>query len=271
MQHFESHNILNDNQHGFRRGRSCESQLLEFVEEVTSNLEEGSQTDVLIMDFAKAFDRVNHSLLLHKLKRYGIQDTTLTWIRSFLSDRRQAVIVDGHSSTYVSVRSGVPQGSVLGPCLFLAYINDLPNKLSARARLFADDTGVYRVTSNTEQQAELQQDPQRLADWENCWDMEFHPSKCVAMSVTRSRRPLVSSYVLHGHTLATVQTVNYLGTTMSRDMAWDTHICNTVNKANRVLGFLRRNLKICSKRIKEKAYKAFVRPILDYASTVWDP
>ena len=152
MQHFEIHCILSDNQHGFHRGRSCETQLLEFVEELTTNLEGGKQTDIIILDFAKAFDRVNHSLLVHKLQCYGIRGSTITWIANFLSDRRQAVVVDSSCSSYARVRSGVPQGSVLGPCLFLAYINDLPEKLTALSRLFADDTAVYRVVySGTDQ------------------------------------------------------------------------------------------------------------------------
>ena len=113
MQHFEIHCILNDNQHGFRRGRSCETQLLEFVEELTTNLEGGRQTDVILLDFAKAFDRVNHILLVHKLQFYGIRGSAITGIANFpLSDRRQAVVVDGSCSSYTRVRSGVPQGSI---------------------------------------------------------------------------------------------------------------------------------------------------------------
>ena len=152
MQHFEIHCILSDNQHGFRRGRSCKTQLLEFVEELTTNLEGGRQTDIIILDFAKAFDRVNHSLLVHKLQCYGIRGSTVTWIANFLSHQHQAVVVNDSCSSYARVRSGVPQGSVLGPCLFLAYINDLPEKLTALSRLFADDTAAYRVVySGTDQ------------------------------------------------------------------------------------------------------------------------
>ena len=271
MHHLEAHAILSDSQHGFRRGRSCESQPLEFVEELATSLESGKQTDILIMDFAKAFDRVNHSLLIQKLHRYGIQGSTLTWIDSFLRDRRQAVVVDGHYLSYVSVRSGVPQGSVLGPCLFLAYINDLSDKLTALARLFSDYTAVYRVVSNSEQQDQLQQDPQCLSEWEKSWDMLFHPAECVSMPFTRSRSPLDHPCVLHGHNQDTVLTVNYLGISLHQNMTWDTHIKKTVNKTNQMLGFRRRNLKISSSSIKEKSYKTFVRPLLEYASSVWDP
>ena len=181
----------------------------EFVEELTTNLESGKQTDILIIDFTKVFDRVNHSLLIHKLQRYGIQGPTLTWItNSFLKDQCQAVVVDGHHSSYVSVRSGVPQGSMLGPCLFLAYINDLPDKLTALT-VCGWHGSVQGCTcssnSNSEQQDQLQQDLQCLLEWEKSWDMLFHPAKCVSMPVTRSRSPLDHPYVLHGHNLDTVQ------------------------------------------------------------------
>ena len=156
MQHFETQCILSDNQHGFRMGRSCETQLLESVEELTTNLEGGRQTGIIVLDFAKAFDRVNHSLLVHKLQCYGIRGSTITWIANFLSDRRQAVVVDGFCSSYARVKSGVPQGSVVGPCLFLAYINDLPEKLTALSRLFADDTAVYRGVYSGIDQVQLQ-------------------------------------------------------------------------------------------------------------------
>ena len=239
------------------------------MEELTTNLEGGRQTDIIILDFAKAFDRVNHCLLVHKLQCYGIT-STITWIANFLSDQRQAVVVDSSCSSYASVRSGVPQGSILGHSLFLAYINDLPEKLTALSRLFADDTAVYRVVYSGTDQVQLQ-DLHRLMEWEESWDMLFHPAKCVSLPITRSRSPLDYSYELHGHTLDPVSSTKYLGITIQQDMDWDNHINNVANKANRTLGFLQRNLKISSSAIKDRAYKALVRPILEYASLVLDP
>ena len=271
MTHLETNNIMNDNQHGFRKKRSCETQLLEFVEELSENLASGFQTDVLVMDFAKAFDKVNHSLLVHKLSEYGIQGSINNWISDFLRDRRQAVVVNGCKSGFIPVTSGVPQGSVLGPCLFLAYINDLPDTLKARTRLFADDTATYSVVANIPDQMRLQEDLDKLARWEGKWEMEFHPKKCTSLPITRSREPLQYQYVLHGHNLETVSTVKYLGVTLSKDLTWKDHIENVCSKANKTLGFLRRNLKISSRKVKETAYKAYVRPCLEYASSVWDP
>jgi hypothetical protein len=169
------------------------------------------------------------------------------------------------------VRSGVPQGSVLGPCLFLFYINDIPDLLTSKVRLFADDTLVYLTIRSEEDQAELQRDLDKLAQWEDKWSMEFHPQKCQVMHVTRKRRPKEHSYSLHGHVLEAVTQAKYLGVTLSSDMRWKTHITNITTKANRSLGFLRRNLRINSTELKSTAYFSLVRPLVEYSSTVWDP
>jgi hypothetical protein len=121
MSHADTHNILYPLQHGFRTGRSCETQLLEFIDDVTLKMENGKQTDILVMDFSKAFDKVSHSLLLHKLHHYGIQGELNSWIQNFLSNRKQAVVLEGDKSDYVAVESGVPQGSVLGPSLLVLH------------------------------------------------------------------------------------------------------------------------------------------------------
>ena len=147
MKHGEENNILYPLQHGFRKGRSCETQLIEFVDDISKNLQEGQQTDILILDFAKAFDKVNHSLLTHKLQHYGIIGKSVRWIHNCLANRKQSVVIDGSTSDAVSVDSWVPQGSVLGPGLFLYYINDLQSRLTSTVRLFVDDTWQYPTTT----------------------------------------------------------------------------------------------------------------------------
>ena len=124
MEHLQTNNILYHLQHGFRNKRSCETQLLEFINDVAINMESGLQTDLCILDFTKAFDKVGHKRLLEKLTWYGVSGRTNRWIESFLTERIQSVVLDGISSNSASVLSGVPQGSVLGPCLFLLYINE---------------------------------------------------------------------------------------------------------------------------------------------------
>ncbi len=169
------------------------------------------------------------------------------------------------------MKSGVPQGSVLGPCLFLAYINDLPDRVSSNTRLFADDTAIDRPIRSDADRSILQEDLGALGEWETQWDMEFHPDKCSVLTVQRSRKPKSEVvYTLHGQQLEHVSSTKYLGVTIQSDGRWDQHISNISNKANRTQGFLRRNLKIGSRRIKEIAYKTLIRPVLEYSACVWD-
>ena len=271
MTHLEKHNILSEEQHGFRRGRSCETQLLGFVDEVSEELEKGRQVDTVVLDFAKAFDRVSHALLVHKLRRYGIDGSVNSWIEGFLADRQQAVLVSGIKSGLLPVESGVPQGSVLGPSLFLLYINDLPANIRSTTRLFADDTMCHNVIKNKTDQTVLQRDLDALSIWEKQWSMDFHPQKCSTISASRKSTKSIPSYTLHGHTIENVDSTKYLGVTIQENLSWNGHISSMCKKANKTLGFLRRNLKIGNKKMKETAYKTLVRPILEYASPVWDP
>ena len=139
MNHLDHHRVLTDSQHGFRARRSCETQLISLIHELASALDKKKQHDIAVLDFSKAFDRVPHERLLTKLQHYGVRGNTHRWIRSFLSERSQRVVVDSAAIESAPVVSGVPQGSVLGPILFLVFINDLPDSVSSRTRLFADN------------------------------------------------------------------------------------------------------------------------------------
>ena len=144
---------------------------------------------------------MSHNKLIYKLHQLGVRGRNLAWIRGFLSDRFQRVVVDGEFSSSIPVTSGVPQGSVLGPILFLAYINDLPEQVKSQVRLFADDTVVYITMDKQDSPAVLQGDLKQLELWETLWDMEFNPGKCQVIHVTTSRYPLQTDYVLHGQVL----------------------------------------------------------------------
>ena len=182
MKHLEHHKILTDCQHSFRARRSCETQLVALCHELADSLDKNKQTNlVILMDFSKTFDGVPHQRLLIKLRHYGIQGTTFQWIRSFLSPRNQQVKVDGSTSDKVPVISGVPQGTVLGPLLFLLFNNDfflLPVCVESKTRLFADDCIIYRNVKTIKDCQELQNDLYQLTDWEQKWGMAFHPDKC---------------------------------------------------------------------------------------------
>ena len=162
MQHLDHHNILSDSQYGFRKKRSCDSQLILIIQDLASSLEDGEQIDAVLLDFSKAFDKVPHQRLLLKLQHYGIRGHLLSWIESFLTGRSQKVLVEGKSSSSVPVASGVPQGTVLGPMLFLLYINDLSDNVSFTTRLFADDSLLYRRIRTEEVRHILQEDLSRL-------------------------------------------------------------------------------------------------------------
>ena len=169
------------------------------------------------------------------------------------------------------VVSGVPQGSVLGPQLFLLFINDLPDKIISNTRLFADDYIVYGPVYDHSDCAALQQDLDALAEWEAKWGMAVHPQKCSVLSVSRERSPIRYPYKLKGHTLETEDSTKYLVVDLQTTLSWKTLIDRISRKANSMLGFLRRNLRSCSEDTKANAYFSMVRTNLEYCSSVWNP
>ena len=177
LSHLEQHKILTDCQHGFIARRSCETELLTLVHELAETVDRGGQMDLVILNFSKAFDRLPHRRLLEKLNHYVIRGQTHGWIKSFISGRIQQVIGDGATSEKDPVISSVI-GTVLGPLLFMLFINDLPECVTSRTRLFADDCIVYRIIQTPEDCRKLQRDLVGLAQWESKWGMFFHPDKC---------------------------------------------------------------------------------------------
>ena len=269
--HLSQHRIILDSQHGFRERLSTVTQLITSVNDWSTTLEHRGQSDVILLDFSKAFDRVSHHHLSAKLNYYGIRGSTLSWINAFLSNRFQAVSVNGRHSTWVEVTSGVPQGSVLGPALFLLYINDIQDHITSRIRLFSDDSIVYREINSPEDHDALQQDLQALADWSKTWLMEFNIKKCAVLSITRKKKPSIHQYSIHGEVLGRVDEHDYLGVTISNDLRWNKHCQQVIKKSNQTLGLLRRTLAPCHKDVKVRAYESLVRPRLEYASEVWNP
>ena len=165
VEHMNSLDLLYDLQHGFREKRSCEPQLTMLVEELARSASVGKHTDLILLDFSKAFDKVNHAKLLWKLHQYGIRGRAFGRIRAFLGNLSQSVVLDGEELESVPVTSGVPQSSVLGPILFLIYINDLPDLITSKVRLFADDTAVYLTVESPSDRQVLQKDLGTLSGW----------------------------------------------------------------------------------------------------------
>ena len=186
LDHVEDHKILTNLQHGFRSGRSCETQLITTTHDLlSSSFNSKSQIDVAILDFSKAFDMVPHADLLGKLEHYGIDSKILLWITNFLNNRKQRVVVDGSFSNYADVESGVPQGTVLGPLVFLLHINDLPSCANSKVRLFADGCLLYREIKNNQDQIGVQGGLDAVMDWGSTWGMKFNAKKCVTLCGSR--------------------------------------------------------------------------------------
>lgn len=271
-EHLDRREIISDAQHGFRKRRSCVTQLITTVDDLSKELEAKGQMDTILLDFAKAFDKVPHERLLLKLHFYGIRGQTLNWIGHFLSERTQQVVVEGKTSGTGNVTSGVPQGSVLGPTLFLIFINDLGNNIKSKIRLFADDTALYNNIKSVSDQTVLQEDLKTLEKWEEQWQMQFNVEKCHVLSVTDKLSTRISpNYKLHNQTLEEVQSAKYLGVELTNKLNWGQHIANITAKANRTSAFVYRNLKGCPIAVQTHCYKSLVRPLLEYASPVWDP
>ena len=272
LAHLEHHKILTDLQHGFRSGRSCETQLVTTFQDLAQmHDKKGSQIDIAVLDFSKAFDMVPHDGLLSKLKHYGIDDKIWLWICNFLKNRKQSVVVDGKQSSLIDVVSGVPQGTVLGPLLFLLHINYLPSVVSSKLRLFADDCLIYRNIKSKEDQIALQKDLNLLENWGNTCGMRFNAAKCNIMRVSRTRNPKLFNYSLTGQVLEEVMDAKYLGVTLSNDLEWSKHIATMTNKANSKLSFLRRNLRGCPEKLKQTGYFSLIHTFMEYGATVWDP
>jgi hypothetical protein len=179
--HFKKYNLFTPHQHGFLSGKSCTTNLLEYVDIITNGIENGESIDVLYTDFSKAFDTVPHDRLLLKLQAYGVTGNTVTWIRGFLTHRRQKVVMGAHCSSWIQVLSGEPQGSVLGPLLFLINVNDLPEKLANTCKLYAEDIKIIAPICNCCQTTTLQVDINKLCQWSQDWLVRLNFEKCSIM------------------------------------------------------------------------------------------
>ena len=225
-------NFFTPFQHGFRQKRSCESQILTTLRDFSKCLNTSGQTDAVLLDFSKAFDKVDHKLLLSKINLSGIHGPLLNWMSSFLSNRLQHVSVEGCLSDPSQVLSGVPQGTVLGPLFLLIYINDICDGLSpgTHIRLFADDSLLYREIKSDNDVHILQNDLNTLQSWEKTNKMEFHPEKCQVLRISNKLKPIHSNYTIHGTPLTFFDSVKYLGITIDSHLKWSNQ-CDNVLQA----------------------------------------
>lgn len=268
--HLDNNHLLSDCQHGFRKGRSCDSQLLTTTTDFVNSFDQKTQTDVIILDFAKAFDVVPFAKLISKMESLAINKSTVGWVKEWLTDRSSVVIVNNNISLPHAVTSGVPQGSVLGPLLFLIYINDMPPQVTSTLRLFADDSLLYRTITSNKDIAMLQNDLDSLASWASKWQMRFNVSKCEHASII-SGPHITSAYTLGGKQVKQVPTFKYLGVTIDESLSFNPQVELTCKKSTNSLHMLMRSLKNANIRTKTLAYSTICRPTLEYACTTWSP
>ena len=221
------------------------------------------------MDFAKAFDSVAHLRLLAKLEAIGIRSKTLNWCKGFISNRLQRVVLGEHVSEWKNVLSGVPQGSVLGPLLFVIFINDLCINLNNIGKLFADDTKVISVIKDQEDNIKLQNDINILNSWTNNWLVKFNDKKCKVMHLGKNNQKF--DYKINDYTLEKTQSEKDLGITITNDLNWKPHINNAINKANKQLGLIKHSFKYLNQTTGKLLYKSLVRPHLEYGAVIWSP
>ena len=271
--HLEVNNLYNPGQHGFRQGRSCLSQLLEHYEKILRILEEGWNVDTIYLDFSKAFDKVDHSILIDKLKILGITGKIENWIKSFLSGRQQQVIVNGFLSDPVLVKSGVPQGSVIGPLLFLVLISDIDKDVSSCTSSFADDTRVMKSILNEEDCRVLQSDLLKVFNWSTDNNMTFNDSKFELLRYGPNQDIKCSTSYLRrdGEKIEEKEHVRDLGVTMSNSANFTEHIEKVVESARDMCSWILRTFKSRSPELMLTTWKSLVLPILDYCSQLWCP
>ena len=281
VDYIDRNGLLCDNQHGFRSGRSCLTQLLSHVDDIVKGLINGADTDAIYLDFAKAFDKVDHRLLLAKMRKLGFHEKLVEWIDSFLSNRKQSVVLDGVSSFAAVILSGVPQGTVLGPLLFIIFINDMKLcVMGSIIRFFADDTRILRHIFSLEDVDALQKDLYCVLEWAKCNNMALHENKFELLVHKHSSQSslfelpftmLTQTYqVSSGNILLPTEAVKDLGVMVTSDLSWKPHVSIIAQRATKVAAWVLSAFKTRDKCTMLTLYKSIVRSHLEYCCPLWN-
>lgn len=264
--------LLSDRQHGFVKNRSTVSNLLEYKNYLCHAFAKCGQVDSIYTDFSKAFDKVNHKLLCHKLALYGVHGSLYRWVCSYLNNRSQLVALKGFVSSPVTVSSGVPQGSHLGPLLFVIFINDLIPRLTSNCLLYADDLKIFNVISTDDDCVTLQNDLNTVSQWCRSNLMYLNIDKCFIISFTNKRHKIVNNYNIDGHVLHRSYVAKDLGILFDDKLTFRAHYQYIISKANQLLGFVLRSTKGFKKpRSILHLFNALVRSNLENGSPIWSP
>ena len=267
----KTNNLLTSCQSGFIPGDSTTFQLLVMYDDFCKSLDNKITTQSVFFDISKAFDKVWHKGLIYKLHCIGIRGNMLKWFSDYLIDRKQAVVIKGKTSSYRSINAGVPQGSVLGPLLFLIYINDIVKDIESIVKLFADDTSMYLSLEDKEERFRLlNSDLHKIINWSLKWKVVFNPLKTELMNFCNKRQPDTLPLVFGQQALNPSYNHKHLGVTFQKNCKWDSHIEALIIKTRLLVACLRSYKYQFSRRTLNTIYKSFILPHFDYADVVWD-
>ena len=268
--YLRQNNLISMQQHGFLNRRSTCTQLLETTYDWCVSFDQGKGTDVVYIDFRKAFDSVSHPKLLIKLESYGIVGHLLYWLKAFLINRNQRVVLGSSISDFLPVTSGVPQGSILGPLLFILYINDMPEVTgNVTTKMFADDVKLYSQVSVNRN--DIQEALNNLLEWSAAWQLKLAIPKCFVMHLSSKRNQDRIQYLLGATKLKSEVSARDLGITISSNLSFSDQCLNVAKKANKVTNMIFRGFIAANREMLVKAFKIYVRPLTEYISPVWSP
>jgi len=272
LSHFKVNMLFTDKQFGFLKGRSTTLQLLQILDKWTECLEHGGQVDVIYTDLEKAFDKIPHRRLISKLHSYCIHNNIVEWLEAFLSNRKQRVRIGNTFSNWAAVISGIPQGSVLGPILFIIYINDLVEYCGSNADifLFADDAKIFSHIKTDQDIKQLQCELVNFKNWMDTWLLKLNVNKCKSVSYGRCIE-YASEYTVSGIVIDKVDKIKDLGIVFDYRLKFDEHIDEKINKAYQMLGIIKRNFIHLTPDSFVVLYKSIVRSHLEYSECVWNP
>ncbi|KAK4471065.1 hypothetical protein MN116_000576, partial [Schistosoma mekongi] len=268
-QYLQKHNLISTSQHGFLKTRSCDTCLLDYLNDITTQRDRGMVVSTVFLDFKKALDKVPHYKLLHKLKSFGIKDPLHSWLSSFITGRSQVVKYNDHLSSPKLITSGVVQGSVLGPLLFLMYINDICEVIHfGRPYLYADDLKIvysFKPSASNEGTSDIQKDLDNLSIWSQKWQLPFNHSKCGIMQF--GKYDVQQKLYLNECKIQTLSSVCDLGICYSKSLKFTEHVSSIISKSRRRIGFILRNFYTMEAKLA--IYRMCVRPTLEYCSLVF--
>jgi hypothetical protein len=275
--HLAKYNLLHENQSGFRKHHSCHTALTNMVEDFYKNIKDEQLTGVIFADFAKAFDVIDHSLLLKKLEKYKLSPNLVKIIKSFLENRQHLVSINQNNSMYLEQKYGVPQGSILGPLLFSLYINDLPLHVTdSSCEMFADDTTLHTKESKIETLTDkLQTTLNQMVTWSDQNHMALNPkkTKCMLITTSKKRHNLLHSSLnlfLKNDQIQEVDSHLILGITIQNNLSWSNYLEDLSSRISSKLHLFNRIKYFLNDTCKLLFFHAYIQSIIDYASTLWD-